>query len=215
MESSVRYVQLENAGFKPALCFRGKKVAHCLINDESRIRVIEISLPDHDKAGIVKRLGHDYMPKAFADAMKKVGERKAMTKRAVELLAHGSELDDETVLPPDEVDAERDIGIVLPEFMLPVAPSKAPPEKPSPARIRAPRRVDPPKQPAQTVTPPVAAPKAPKAAKAKQGGKTLVSVLAAELGIAEQPCRVKLRAAGLRAPYDDEAKMRKALGLKK
>lgn len=54
-------------------------------------------------------------------------------------------------------------------------------------------------------------------AKALRGGsgKTLVAILASEAGIAQQPCRVKLRSAGLRAPYDEknEAACRKALGL--
>src|ERR1700748_2225371 len=116
MESSVRYIQLENAGEKPSLCFRGEKVAHCIVNDEARIRCIDISLPDHDKAAMVKRLGQDYLPQAFASAMRRIMEKKAVTKRARELIEKGDKLEAGTKLPPDTIDAEHEIKIPMEEI---------------------------------------------------------------------------------------------------
>lgn len=264
MESSVRYVQLENAGFKPALCFRGKKVAHCVINDESSVRTISITLQDHDKARIVQRLGQDYFPKTFAMQMKTIGERKGITKRAQFLLVSGekTESEDDIDKIPDEVESP---GMVIPEFSLPMSevlnetktakretkqassetappkltvvsgglgerkpprkvsvlgslqdaakmaqkPAVEPPRKPTPILSLVPPRLA--KAPPSTTAKKVAVPKAEQPKSRKKA--TLVAKLAKELGIAEQPLRVRLRAAGLRAPYDDEAKMRKALGL--
>lgn len=238
MESSVRYIQLDNAGQKPALCFRGEKVAHCIINDEARIRCIEVSLPDHDKAAMVKRLGHDYLPQAFASAMRRIMEKKPVTKRAKELIEKGKDLDGSTKLPPDTIDAEHEVRVPLPELARkgPRRVAKATTttdaelgeiEAPSDDALEAaaavrkgPRRVVKVPTPMPIAPlPPKASPSAKKEAKAKPtrgaGVHTLVSVLAAEAGLSQQPCRVKLRSAGLRAPYDEknEAACRKALGL--
>jgi hypothetical protein len=84
----------------------------------------------------------------------------------------------------------------------------------------APRQADPARKPAALLPLPRKAAESAKTgteAKAKRtaSGKTLVSVLAAEAGIAQQPCRVKLRASGFRAPYEEKNinEYRKALGL--
>lgn len=103
-------------------------------------------------------------------------------------------------------------------------PPRKPVEASPPKRVNgsagAPRSADPARKPTALLPLPsksTAAAKGKTTAKASRGGsgKTLVSMLAAEAGLAQQPCRVKLRAAGLRAPYDEknEAACRKALGL--
>jgi hypothetical protein len=245
MESSVRYIQLENAGQKPALCFRGEKTAHCIVNDETRIRCVEVSLPDHDKSAMVKRLGHDYLPQAFASAMRRIMEKKPITRRAKELVEKGDKLEASAKLPPDTVEeaaaerieaaldppkkgprrvakatstTDRELGSIDPLGMVSGLQAIAD-SGPAGAR-KPPRRVEkrPPPSPIAPL-PSKATTSAKKDAKAKPtrgaGVHTLVSVLAAEAGLAQQPCRVKLRSAGLRAPYDEknEAACRKALGL--
>jgi hypothetical protein len=238
MDSSVRYIQLDNAGQKPALCFRGDKVAHCIVNDETRIRCIEVSLQDHDKALIVKRLGHDYLPAAFASAMRRIMEKKPITKRAKELIDNGTKLDGSTKLAPDVIDAEHEVKVPMREITRKGArrvekvvsttddelgvievPSDDALEAAAAVR-KGPRKVVKAPTPMPIAPlPPKAATGAKKEAKAKPtrgaGVHTLVSILAAEAGLAQQPCRVKLRAGGLRAPYDElkEAACRKVLGL--
>lgn len=244
MESSVRYIQFNKAGVKPALCFRGERIAYAVVNDESKVRCLEVSLPDHDKAAFVKRLGQNYLPQAFASAMRRVKGSKPITKRAWELIENGDKLDADQKLPPDVIDGEATIKVPMGEVE--EKSSKRVPKntsevvgadplgmvsglqaiaesglsKASKSAIGGPRRLD--RIPSPTPIaplPPKAAPSAKKEAKAKPtrgaGVKTLVSILASEAGLAQQPCRVKLRAAGLRAPYDDknEAACRKALGL--
>lgn len=223
MESSVRYIQLKNAGVKPALCFRGEKIAYAVINDEARIRTIEVSLPDHDKAEFVKRLGQNYLPQAFASAMRKQSQSKPITRRAQSLIHNGDKLAPDTKLLPDDIvnaPADEPEGDSLGMEAGLKAIAESGPKKAPKSAIGGPRRLDrtPPPTPIAPL-PPKAAPSAKKEAKAKPtrgaGVKTLVSVLASEAGLAQQPCRVKLRAAGLRAPYDEKSEdaCRKALGL--
>jgi hypothetical protein len=268
MERSVRYIQLPNAGIKPALCFRGRKVAHCIINDETRVRVVEVPLPDHDKASLVQYHGGPYLPSAFASKIRSVGKRKGMTQRAVALIHLPPEIEELPELPPDEpvvlsVEPSSTRLVIGPEADIPAAESRerrktgssgrqpkssgtaqpsnrgVPPSvKCEPLRGKVP-------EPPKTSTAP--APRVPNPSRASQGSRpekqtersssairsskpadrpsgapqlegqtaegtksTLVRQLALELGIAEQPLRVKLRAAGLRAPYTDLELMRKA-----
>lgn len=104
------------------------------------------------------------------------------------------------------------------------APPRKPVEATPPKRVNGsagtPRQADPGRKPAALLPlprKPAETAKKTGSAKASRGtgGKTLVSVLAAEAGLAQQPCRVKLRAAGFRAPYEEKNinEYRKALGL--
>lgn len=70
---------------------------------------------------------------------------------------------------------------------------------------------------APPLTVPVAALRAPKAPSgpSRTGGKELIRALAASSGLPPEKVRAKLRAAGMRAPYVNEAECRKALGVKK
>ena len=140
---------------------------------------------------------------------------------------------------PDVQEAEGNHAIVKPKVRkLPKRISRegkaedAPPRKPTfePGKsvgrigtgiaVRSPRQADPGRKPAALLPlprKPAETAKKTGSAKASRGtgGKTLVSVLAAEAGLAQQPCRVKLRAAGFRAPYEEKNinDYRKALGL--
>lgn len=267
MESSVRYVQLPNAGQKPALCFRGSKTAYAVINFGT-IHTIDLSLKDYDKATRVKSTragGEDYSPLAFREAFLRMIQKQSLrvTNRAKLLLEEGAHLKADAELPHEEVlplpgetnDEEETVEVGLDKNDnvtidgksppdLPKAPRKLPKrinregkaEEPlivgtrSPhettvkrtnGRVGAPRAGDLPRKPvplaplpnraAETVRKDVQA----KAKRVSTEGKTLVAALASEAGLSQQPCRVKLRAAGLRAPYDEknEAACRKALGL--
>lgn len=255
MESSVRYIQLPNAGQKPALCFRGSKSAYAIINArDGVIRTIEINLKDYDKAQRVKSTrngGEDYSPVAFAEAITRMSITRVATQRTKFLLEHGPFLEPDATLPLEEVMptpkdeqedeneakhsiegaeevAERPKVRKLPkktrEGKAKAEPAAKPAETGGAKRLNgsagAPRTADRTPRPtpiAPLPSKPAGSVKAKAAAKASRGGsgKTLVSILASEAGLAQQPCRVKLRSAGLRAPYDEknEAACRKALGL--
>jgi hypothetical protein len=256
MESSVRYIQLPNAGQKPALCFRGSKTAYAVINArDGVIRTVEINLKDYDKAQRVKSTkngGEDYSPTAFAEAITRMSLTRVITARAKLLLEKGFSLSsDDTLLPEEEPMptpkdeqeedfeakhsiegaeevAERPRVRKLPkktrEGKAKAEPAAKPAETGGAKRLNgsagAPRQADRTPRPtpiAPLPSKPAGSAKAKTAAKASRGGsgKTLVSILASEAGLAQQPCRVKLRGAGLRAPYDEknEAACRKALGL--
>ena len=256
MESSVRYVQLPNAGHKPALCFRGSKSAYAIIN-HGTIRTIEIDLKDYDKAQRVKSTkngGEDYSPVAFAEAIARIAQRTAITARAQVLLEKGFALAPEDPLPSEEVmpvpkneedeTVAQDSETTVADDETPKPKAKMvrkaarrinsegkaevperqplgvlPPGKRANGSAGTPRQADRPKPgpllPTKSVRGAEGTKKEAKPAAKRGGAKTLVAALAAEAGLAQQPCRVKLRAAGLRAPYDEknEAACRKALGL--
>lgn len=267
MESSVRYVQLPNAGQKPALCFRGSNNAYAIINLDGVIRTLDLDLKDYDKSQRVKSTkngGEDYSPRAFADALERMSKDRRITTRAKTLLSEGFTLKPDDPLPEEEImavrketDDEEILGLSVYEIGDVKMGEQSHKDKPKvrrlgPKRINregqaetpyakladaimhgdaggkkrlngstgAPRSADPPRKPTPLAPLPKKAPESTKTkplAKASRGNaaRTLVSVLASELGIAEQPCRVRLRAAGMRAPYDgkNEVECRKALGL--
>lgn len=183
MEQSVRNVFLES-GYKPALCFRGRKHVHCVINDETRVRVVTIQIRDYDKASLVPFHGAEYPIERFKRSMLAVGQRKGITARAALLLRLPIDAEEPETLPPDE-------ALDGPPAAMPA---------PEPAKTR------------RTLTlPPPDPAKAAKAVGAAADRGTLVAKIAAELKLTPQQLRVKLRAAGLRAPYLDESKLRSAL----
>lgn len=61
MEASVRFIMHDNdIGCKPALCFRGTKWAHCVVNEDTGIRVLEVPLRDFDQSPVVEHRGVPY-----------------------------------------------------------------------------------------------------------------------------------------------------------
>lgn len=220
MECSVRYVREEDrfgtvtSSLRPALCFRGRKVVHAVVSDETRVRVIEISLQQYDRADALQYHGHEYPIGRMIKTLQTAAQRKGITQRAVALLERPEVVSEDT-LPPDEPAA---IGAM--------------PERASLVSVSAPSTRETGSSGAQTA---IAAPKrrdreislpeldaffavpakSPKKAEAKPlietAKSTLVAKLAAEIGMQPQPLRVLLRAAGLRAPYTDLDAMRKAI----
>lgn len=189
MERSVRYIRVD--GMKPALCFRGKKHAYAIINDEPCVRAVEVDLKTHDLAGVVGKGFFPYPHGEFTERMQAVGTRKGITLRALALLAVPEGAEDPETLPPDEIAAPEP------------AERPSPPPKPPASERRAPKRAE------RQVTPSPT----PKRGVGERG--SLIAKLAAELNIAPQQLRLSLRMAGLRAPYDDEVKIRAVIKGKK
>lgn len=207
METSIRFLRIERRGLKPALCFRGRNQAHAVINDEGCIRAVShIPIKQHDEAKIVLGpvgLGHTIYPvELFCRRFEEIGKRKPITLRAAYFLKRALEggVADDEVLPPDELPGTE--------------PMKKQADSTPYARlaeaIMHPERSPKPGKPGK---PPVAPPKAvPGAVKAAATGGTLVARLAAEFKLEPPKLRKILRAAGLRAPYDDkEAQIRAVL----
>lgn len=194
METSVRSIFLYNGGFKPSLCFRGRKLAHCIINDENTVRCIDIDVADHDHATLVPYAGDVYPVSLFRQRIREIAARKGITQKARFLLDR-IEIDLETVLPPDD-----------PVQHAPIVPGDT-------TRSQDPRgvagvngssgRQSPPKNPKPTA--PVVQP----ATNSHRG--TLVHQLATEMKLTPTELRVRLRSVGLHAPYDNLEGMRSAL----
>lgn len=267
MDNAVKYVHIDGASFKPALCFRGEKQAYAVVQETDRVRTVQIDLKDYDKANPVLYHGEPYNTRAYADRllMSAKAASKPVSPRARQLLTHldgVSEADLVTEIELTEEDSIKIISDRSPSERNRAARRPGPvqdvtaaykaalaavPDPPPPRRgkaAKAPSRPPEPLKEAPKVPPkgptalrktatvgrsgkpaPVEAPppaKAPKTAtkevrstvkaKLKYGGRGLVvQQLAHELSTDPKSLRVRLRAAGLRAPYTDITKMRKAL----
>lgn len=185
METSIRFVRVGALPVKPALCFRARKHAHVVINDETRVRVAEVSLKDHDLSYPVGFGAGPYPLPRIVEHYRKIGERKGITKRAEFFLekALAGGVDDEADLPPDEVDGAPESAPTTGSD--PAAPKPVKPVSGSPAKPGGPLRTS---------------------------GAAVIVRIAAELKLEPPKLRKLLRSKGLSAPYDDEAKIRKALG---
>lgn len=218
MECSVKYIrEVDGLGaevgiLKPALCFRGRKIVHAIINDELKVRSIELPLKVYDKAAPVLYHGSPYAPKAYADRLSNIAKRKGCTNRALVLL-ESPERDEDALqhLPPDEPtpsETPRNNAVSPPVSRLSTTRETGSSGVQSTA-VAAPKPVDlvnpVPKMPPRPSKPP----KSPKNKVAGDPGA--VRQLAAELKLEPQPLRVLLRKAGLRAPYTDLEVMRKAI----
>jgi len=211
METSIRFLRIERRAIKPVLCFRGRNQAHAVINDETCIRAIShIPVKDHDDAPIVMGpvgLGRrEYPIDLFVKRFEDIGKRKGITLRAQYFLKRALEggVEDNEPLPPDILPGEASVEskTVRPQ-------SKATPDgfaKLADA-IMHPARSPKPDKPK---SPPVAPPKAV-TGPARTAGADVIRTIAAELQLEPTKLRKLLRAAGLRAPYDDIAKVRAAL----
>lgn len=182
MDISVRYVRPPGHGMKPALCFRGRKIVRCVINDERSIRVKEVTLRMYDTASFVNDHGHPYAVEKFISHMERISTIKPTTQAALKLMERaraGLEIDDED-LPPE--DAEES------------------PHHPEPSTPQASRAsVSGLSQSAEKKVP-------------TAQGPSVIAAIAAERRMEATKIRRLLRAAGLHAPYEDRAAILAALG---
>jgi len=160
MEASVRYVQFANSSAKLGICLRGTKTAHCVMNYDSGISVLDVENREFDKMRVVPNVDVEKAARQFISYTTRRVARKEITKGAAELL--GRILNEQVVVaePTPEPDANE----------APTSP------KPSPS-----------------------------------GRSNVLADICAELKIEPTVARRRLRAAGLSAPYDDAAKIRKVL----
>jgi hypothetical protein len=96
VEASVRYINppcsgdVDDGGFKPAVCFRAREYAHCVVNEDSGIHVIKVPVRDFDHAPVVLLKGEAYPTKRAAKMMldftERTTARRDITQRASELL---------------------------------------------------------------------------------------------------------------------------------
>lgn len=206
METSIRFLRIEKRAIKPVLCFRGRNQVHAVINDETCIRTVsKISVEQYEQAPVVMGpvgLGRrEYPIDLFVQRYQKIGERKPVTLRAEYLLKRALEggVADSETLPPDELPGNA------PTPVKPQYPVVAAEGHPAGRSAITPRPTpDKPKKP--SVAPPKAA-----AGPVRTAGADVIRTIAAELKLEPPKLRKLLRAAGLRAPYDDIAKVRAAL----
>lgn len=221
METSIRFLRVNGRSVKPALCFRGRNQAHAVINDESAIRVVSnIPLRKHDEAALVMGpagFGATMYPIGlFVKRFKEIGERKGMTRRAIFLLerAESGGVSDDDELPPDE--PEDLLGKGLPEpkpdetvdDYVKRSEPKRKAEQPDASGKRSASPASPAKAASKAATKPVE----PSGAAPRTAGSDVVRKLAIELKLEPPKLRKLLRSKGLRAPYTDEAAIRKAIG---
>lgn len=174
MEAAVKYINPENEGVKLAICFRGTKHAHCVMNFDTGISVVKVELRYYDKADFIKD-GPGYYEvkkacKKFLALTKRDVARRTITERAKELL--------ERALSGDVTEAE-----------LPATDAPAPKdEKPTTTSKEATKRI-----------------------KSDDSKESHLARLCNELNMEPTKARRLLRAAGLHAPYDDAAALKKVL----
>lgn len=90
MEASVKYIS-DHFGTKPAICFRGTKHAHCVMNFDTGISVVKVDLREYDRARLVPN-GKGYYEvkdaaKKFLALTKRDVARRSITEKAKELLS--------------------------------------------------------------------------------------------------------------------------------
>lgn len=204
MEASVRYIRLGAEGqeyaLKPALCFRGSTVAYAVLNDDLAVEAYVIKIQAYDRAALVLFAGDPYPVDRYLRHMAEIGRRKPITERARSLLEGGLTL---------EGDMPEPVAVEPPSA--PTERKKAPTEAPKASAVPSPEtKVR--RSPKPATEGAGRAPKAPKDAKKPAKVKlNTVAELALELKMTPVALRVKLRQAGMHAPYTDIKAMKKAL----
>jgi hypothetical protein len=230
----------QESGLKPALCVRGKRVALAVINDDLWVRTIELDLVTHDKASFVTYHGEPYQPKPFADRLLMSARLagKAMTRRSKHILTLLEKTIEEDlpqeILEREVIEQERTYAVDnSPKEKIKAAQKASRPKDVTSEYAGKLFPVNEPQPEEQTEEPPKPATKPAKAVKkiprtekapapkkpaaAAKGGKpaaergTLVKRIAAEMKITPFELRILIRATGMRAPYEDEKKVREAI----
>lgn len=112
METTVRYIPTEVAvvdgrslvtGNKPALCFRGKTHALGIVNDETGIIPVELSLRDHDESPLVliNNRADEYPVSKFITHLTRIMAEKPISPEALRLIKdwpnNGEDFDSEKI----------------------------------------------------------------------------------------------------------------------
>lgn len=161
--AEVKFV--EDGGWRPALCVRGREYASCVVADSTRLSVLRVPLREFDAYPPVSYRGIPYPPQRAAErflaATRRRHQRLDATKEALRIVRITLDL------PADDPDD--------------------PPADPPPGQPRA------------------------KQEPAVRRSSGTLQTICAELTIAPAAARRALRAAGLRAPYEDAAAIRRIL----
>ena len=95
MEATVRYIPTDNVivdgrdyttGNKPALCFRGKKYAVGIINDEDSVHTVMLTLRDHDKSRLVMLQEEEYPVYKFISHIERIAQQKPIDTESLRLI---------------------------------------------------------------------------------------------------------------------------------
>ena len=99
MEASVRYIvhntgptarSEDDGGFKPALCFRARDFAHCVVNEDSGIHVVKVPVREFDHSPPVTFKGDAYpiarAAQKMLDYTVRSVARREITQKAQRLL---------------------------------------------------------------------------------------------------------------------------------
>lgn len=203
METSIRFLRVEEEPVKTALCFRGKKKCYAVINLKGRVRVIsDLSPRDHDLSYPVTFQQGPYPIPKIVEHFRKMAV-KGLTQRADYFLTHALNggVNEDDPLPPDTVVGEA------PEAARNASARCATPrERPFKDVNTVVRAYGSPKP----VRPP-SEPRAKPAGPSRTSGSDVIRKLAAELKLEPSKLRKFLRSKGLKAPYDDETKIRGVL----
>lgn len=191
---SVRWLYSRAGMNETAICFRGAKFGNAVVIDFP-IRVYTMPLREMDQLTRVDFKGGDYPVKRAIETFRKIQDRNGITWGAHRLL-HAAELG--VPCDPAELDVKPSEEQVLhvgkwgaenPDIRPDLSDSES--KEPKASKPRAERPARDPNSP-------------------KRGN--VLATIAAELGKEPGECRKLLRAAGMRAPYDDESAIRKVLG---
>lgn len=234
--ASVRWVYGRHNMNETALCFRGAKFGNCIVFDYP-IRVYTMDLREMDQLRLVEHKGGEYPVAKAAALFRAAQDTHGITRgadRLLTLIENGwqevepeildvkpSEEQIHIVRPPVTVDGEpvdydpADFARKKTDLESILVPNVAQRNQPGKGKPKGPgeRFNDQLKRPQTEKRGPAEGKSSTKSDgnpnQAKRG--TILATICAELGIEPADARKRLRAAGMRAPYDDERQIRVAL----
>lgn len=218
VNASVRWLYQRHSMNETALCFRGARFGNVVVIDYP-IRVYTMPLREMDQLRPVEYRGGDYPIRKAVDLFRVTQEKNGITKGADRLLSiieNGwTEIDPEVL---DVKPSEETMHVVRPPVTLDGEPVNYDPATFAKGAILGEEGL-PTKRRRKSSDGAVTAGGAEKPTPMKESdGKpsgtkrgTILGAICAELGIDPADARKRLRGAGMRAPYDNEAAIRGAL----
>jgi hypothetical protein len=220
IQASVRWLYSRYKMNETALCFRGAKFGNAIVIDYP-IRVYTMDLREMDQLPVVAYKGGEYPLKRAAALFRSAQEKNGITRGADRLLSiveNGWTSLDPAVL--DVKPSEEALHVIRPPVTIDGTPVKYDPEafqreredKPTAKKGPGEKFNDQLKKPQTEKRKPVKPPSAENVEKPSQAKRgTILATICAELSIDPTDARKRLRSAGMRAPYDNEALIREAL----